>query len=111
MMDKHQKIDLLEQNLAEVHRKCHLPSPNANWNHRVMHAIRRESVVRLDMDALASPLVWRFAAVSCSLAIILSFYLFTSIGDQDQMAMDLFMGDPIFGQTLQLLSMSTGIAL
>lgn len=98
----------LEEILRTAHGQRPCPEVDEDWNRRVMHEIRRQSLSSLDLTTLAGPLVWRFAATCCCLALALFVYALGG-GDGDQLALDLFMGDPLLGQAMRLLTMASGL--
>jgi len=101
----------LEESLRAAHALRPLPEVDEDWNRRVMNEIRRQSISAVDLPTLASPLVWRFAAASCCLALVLSFYALVGGEGSEQMALDLFMGDPLLSQPMRLLAFTSGIEL
>lgn len=105
---KHTAQQQLEETLRAAHALRPLPEVDEGWNRRVMNEIRRQSISAVDLPTLAGPLVWRFAAASCCLALVLSFYAISG-GDTDQLTLDLFMGDPLLGQSMRLLAWTSGL--
>jgi len=73
-MKRSSKRQRLEETLRAAHALRPLPEADGDWNRRVMNEIRRQSISTVDLPVLAGPLVWRFAAVSCCLALAVSFY-------------------------------------
>ncbi|MGE4560187.1 MAG: hypothetical protein AB7E77_08300 [Desulfobulbus sp.] len=110
-MNRQQRLDQLEQALRRAHCNRPLPAPDTGWNQRVMNEIRHSPIRAAALPSFVTPLVWRFAAVTCSLAMVLSFYLLSAANSPDQMAMDLFLGDPLLSQALQILSFAAGMPL
>ena len=98
----------LEETLRAAHALRPLPEVDEDWNRQVMNEIRRQSISAVDLPTLAGPLVWRFAAASCCLARVLSFYAMGG-GDADQLTLDLFLGDPLLGQSMRLLAWTSGL--
>lgn len=101
-------LQQLEDALRAAHALQPLAEMDEDWNRRVMHEVRRQSISRLDLPALAGPLVWRFAAATCSAALVLFFYALGG-GDGEQLALDLFMGDPLIGTSMRLFALTTGL--
>jgi len=98
----------LEEILRAAHSQRSRPEMDEDWHRRAMNEIRHQSIGREDLSTLATPLVWRFAAASCCLALALSFYALGAL-DGEQLALDLFIGDPLLGQSMRLLSLASGL--
>ena len=98
----------LEEILRAAHGQRPLPEADADWNQQVMQAIRRQAIDRADLPTVAGPLVWRFAAASCCVALALFCYVLGAV-DGEQLALDLFIGDPLLGQSMRLLSLASGL--
>lgn len=101
-------IQQLEEILRLAHGQRPYPEMEDGWNRRAMNEIRRQSIARVDLSTVAMPLIWRFAAASCCAALVLSFYALGAV-DGEQLAMDLFIGDPLLGQSMRLLSLASGL--
>ena len=101
-------IQQLEETLRVAHGQRPLPKMDEDWHRRVMQEIHRQSIKSVDLTTMAGPLVWRFAAVSCCLALALSLYALGG-GEGEQLALDLFMGDPLLGQSMRLLTLASGL--
>lgn len=98
----------LEEILRAGHGQRPLPKMDEDWNRRVMQEIRRQSIRSVDLTTMAGPLVWRFAAASCCLALALSVYALGG-GEGEQLALGLFMDDPLLAQSMRLLTMASGL--
>ena len=98
----------LEEILRVAHGQRPIPDVDDDWNQQVMLAIRRQAIVPADLPTVASPLVWRFAAASCCVALAISCYALGAV-DGEQLALDLFIGDPLLGQSMRLLSLASGL--
>lgn len=98
----------LEEILRVAHDQRPLPAMDDDWDRRVMHEIQRQAINSTNLSTLAGPLVWRFAAASCCLALAFVSYALSG-SDADQLALDLFMGDPLLGPSMRLLALASGL--
>jgi hypothetical protein len=98
----------VEQALLQVHRNKPLATPDLQWNQSVMRKIRALPLPPPDLVTLANPIVWRFAALSCSLALVLVIYFLGYPLSTEQMSLELLFGDPFLSQSLQLLALTSG---
>jgi hypothetical protein len=106
MIKNNDRVIKMEDALITAHRSRPEIEPDAEWNTRGMAQVREEGPLGLTNNrypALAQIFVWRFAAVVCSLALVISFYAFkTGIGTE-QFMLEFFSDDPLATLTMILL--------
>lgn len=110
-MNRTNRLEQLEQTLREAHHNRPVPTPDENWNRLIMHRIRQQRISPVVEPLFpANPFIWRFAVLSSSIAVALSVYSVHDAGNApSQIALNLFMGDPLLAQAMRLLIATSGI--
>lgn len=104
MTDKNHPVDKIEQALIHAHRARPQVETDADWSRRVMARVQRE---RHTGRPAATPdpllrLVWHFAAATCSVALLLVLFTLQIAPGPDQLALHMFISDPLLLQALYL---------
>lgn len=106
-MTKKDRVAKIEAALTEAHRNRPKAEADDGWNSRVMAQVRAEGrLIGVEQAPdFAQRFVWRFAAVACMLALAFSLVaLQTGIGPE-QLALNLFMDDPLALQSVPLFAL------
>ena len=94
-MNKHDPVSQIEQTLIKSHRNRPRPAPDADWQALVMADIRKEKrIMAIDRGLPIPVFVWRFAAVSCGVAAILSWYTFSTGIGLEQLFLQMVVSGP-----------------
>lgn len=102
MTDKNHPVNKIEQALIQAHRTRPQVETDADWTRRIMTRVQRERHAGRPA-AIPDPLlrlVWRFAVASCSFAILLVFFTLQTDPEPDQLALHMFISDPLILQAL-----------
>jgi hypothetical protein len=106
-MSKKDLVDKIEAALVTAHRKRPEIEPGNGWHNQVMAKVRQEGR-RQTIDRGFEPpqrFVWRFAAVTCTLAAALALYALQSGIGLDQLALHLLIDDPLALQAISLFTL------
>lgn len=102
MTDKN-PVNKIEQALIQAHRTRPQVETDDDWTRRVMIRVQKER--HAGRPAAPDPLlrlVWHFAAATCSFALLLVLFTLQTAPGPDQLALHMFISDPMILQALYL---------
>ncbi len=106
-MMKNDCVTELEKALVASHRSRPQVEAPAGWDMQVMQQIQAQGRPRIEEQEsfLTQRFVWRFAAVACTIAFIVSMYAFgTDLGPEHLVA-KLFFDDPLGLVTMPIFAL------
>lgn len=107
------KISDVEKFLVKGYRHSFTEEPDESWYSSVMEEIREEHLrkVRLKYYSSDYRFIWRFAAVACTVAAVLTIYVAGTGIMTDQIAINLFMKDPVADQVFNFITLFSDMVL
>ncbi len=105
-MTEKDRVKKVEEALIAAHRSRPKALPEPGWDNRVMARVRSEGTPRATAQTEQTQrFVWRFAAAACVFALAFSLWALQTGINPEQLALNLFMDDPLALQAVPLFAL------